>query len=123
MKAGGDEATRSRPGSCYVSQKPFEPAFPRDVCRRSTRPPEPCVEHVPRQPVLSSGLSRFYGGFVHALRVVTHLFTSPETINREPDRLLQRPHIQFDGMLDSPSTLASLPLNNGSAGNFSFSRR
>src|ERR1035438_2432753 len=38
----------------HISEEPFQFTHPRHVRRRSTRPPELCVEHFPRQPVLGS---------------------------------------------------------------------
>jgi hypothetical protein len=46
--------------SCHVTQERRQPGAPRHLRRRSTRPSEPGVEHVPRQLMLSAGLQRFH---------------------------------------------------------------
>jgi hypothetical protein len=59
--------------------------------------------------MLRARLSRFHDELVHALRVVAHVFTAAEAINREPYGLVKRSRIQFDGVLNSIGILERHP--------------
>src|ERR1017187_6340060 len=54
------------------------------MCRVSFRDSEGIEHAVERQPMFRTGLPRVHGELVQSLRVVLHVFTSAEAINRRP---------------------------------------